>query len=230
MTRKLYYKDPYAKEFDAKVVKVNGNKVILDQTCFYPWGGGQIGDTGEISGIRVVDTQKTTKDLVEMNDGFKAKPVSDEVIHILEREPEFKEGDTIHGRIDWDRRYRIMKLHSAAHITYFIAVEVFGMTEIKGSYVDDKKDRFDFVYDGRLDPDKLQELEGKANEFIAKNVPIERFERDDQPGIWVWKAEGLPEMHCGGTHVKNTSEIGKVRVKRKNPGSGLERIETYLAE
>ena len=230
MTQKLYYKDPYIREFNAKVLKIVGNKVFLDQTCFYPWGGGQVGDTGEINGTRVTDTQKTVKDIVEMNDGFKEKPVSDEVIHVLEKESNFKVGDTVHGKIDWERRHKIMKLHSAAHITYFVAVEVFGMTEIKGSYVDDKKDRFDFVYEGRLDPEKLQEVEKKSNEIISKGLEIERFEEKDHPGIWVWKVEGLPEMHCGGTHVKNTKEIGKVRVKRKNPGAGLERIETYLAE
>lgn len=230
MTKKLYYQDPYLKEFDAKVLKVAGNKVFLDQTCFYPWGGGQVGDTGEIGGIRVADTQKTTKDKVEMNDGFKAKPVSDEVIHVLEKAPDFKVGDTVHGKIDWDRRYRIMKLHSAAHITYFIACEVFGVNEVKGSYVDHKKDRFDFVHEGRLDPEKLEEVGKKANEFIEKGLEIKRFENSENPGIWVWKVEGMPEMHCGGTHVKNTKEIGKVRVKRKNPGAGLERVETYLVE
>ncbi|OGI14945.1 hypothetical protein A3K63_02865 [Candidatus Micrarchaeota archaeon RBG_16_49_10] len=229
MTKKLYYEDAYMKEFDAKVLKVNGNKVILDQTCFYPWGGGQIGDTGEINGIKVVDTQKTTKGEIEMNDGFEAKPISDEVIHILEREPGFKVGDKIHGKIDWERRHRIMRLHSAAHITYYVAVDVFGLKEIKGSYVDDKKDRLDFVHAGRLDPEKLAETESKVNEVISKGLEIKRFENPNHKGIWVWKVEGLPEMHCGGTHPKSTGEIGKVRLKRQNPGAGLERIETYLA-
>ena len=165
-----------------------------------------------------------------MGDGFKAKPVSDEVIHILETEPNFKVGDTVHGKIDWERRYKIMKLHTAAHITYFVAVDILGVTEIKGSYVDNKKDRFDFVYDGRIEPEKIQEIAEKANEIIAKNQDIQRTEDSNNPGIWVWKTEGMPEMNCGGTHVKNTKEIGRIRCKRKNPGAGLERVETYLEE
>ena len=74
MTRKLYYEDVYMKEFDAKVIEINEKNVVLDQTCFYPRGGGQVGDTGEINGIRVVDTIKE----------------DDKIIHVLEKEPDFK--------------------------------------------------------------------------------------------------------------------------------------------
>jgi len=229
MTKKLYYKDPYIKEFDAKVLKIDGNKVILDQTCFYALGGGQVGDTGEINEIRVIDTQKTTGKVIVVNDGFKAeKPIGDEVIHILEKEPNFKVGETVHGKIDWDRRYKIMKLHSAAHITYYVALNVFGIKEIKGSYVDDKKDRMDFVFEGRLYPEKLKVVEEKVNEIISKNLEIKRFEDTKHKGLYVWKIENLPEMHCGGTHPNNTDEIVEISLKRKNPGKNLERIETYL--
>ena len=96
MTRKLYWEDPYQVEFDAVVLKIDGNRVILDKTCFFPKGGGQVGDIGEINGVKVVDTQK--------DETYTAT-------HILEKEPPFKVGDLVHGKIDWERRYKIMKLH-----------------------------------------------------------------------------------------------------------------------
>lgn len=233
MTRKLYYEDPYMKEFDAKVLEINENKVVLDKTCFYPFGGGQVGDTGEINGIKVINTEKEVERIirVEEKEGFKEeKPIGSKIIHILEREPDFKVGDVVHGKIDWNRRYRIMRLHSAAHFTYYVVREVFGELKIKGSYVDDKKDRLDFEHEGRLDPEKLKEAESRVNELLAKNLEIKRYKDSKNHELLCWKTESLPMMHCGGTHPKNTKEIGRVRLKRKNPGKGLERIETYLVE
>lgn len=221
------------KEFDGKVLEINGNKVVLDQTCFYPEGGGQRGDTGEINGIRVLDTQgeKDKIVVIESGDAFKSeKPLTSKIIHILEKEPDFKVGDTVHGKIDWDRRYRIMRLHSAAHFTYYAAVDVFKFTEVKGSYVDDKKYRLDFSYSERLNPEKLKQVEDRVNETLAKNLEIKRYNDPKNQELLCWEAEGFPMMHCGGTHVRNTKEIGKIRLKRQNPGKGLERIETYLVE
>lgn len=233
MTKKLYEKDPYMREFDTKVLEIDGNKVVLDQTCFYPEGGGQRGDTGEINEIRVMNTEKEVGKIirVEEKEGFKEeKPIGSKVIHILEREPDFKVGDTVHGKIDWERRFKIMRLHSAAHFTYYVVRKVFGDLRIKGSYVDDKKDRLDFEHEGRLDPEKIQEAEKRVNELLVKNLEIKRYNDAKNPELLCWETEGLPVMHCGGTHPKNTQEIGQVRLKRKNPGKGLERIETYLVE
>jgi len=233
MIKKLYEEDPYMKEFDARVLEIEGNKVVLDQTCFYPWGGGQVGDTGEINGIRVVDTQKVVEKVIvtDENQPFKSeKPIGSKVIHILEKEPTFKVGDIVHGKIDWERRYRIMRLHSAAHFTYYVALDVFKFTKVKGSYVDDKKDRLDFSYPRRLEPEKLREVEERVNKILAKNLEIKRYRDPKNPELLCWEVEGFPMMHCGGTHVRNTKEIGKVRLKRVNPGAGLERIETYLME
>lgn len=228
MTKKLFYEDPYMKEFDGKVMKINGNEVVLDQSVFYPEGGGQIGDTGEINGIKVVDTRKTIEK-IEIVEG-KEIPLGSKIIHILEKEPNFKVGDVVHGKIDWERRHKIMRLHSAAHFTYYVTLDVFGDLKIKGSKVDHKKDRLDFAFEGRLEPEKLKEVEDKVNEVLSKDLEIKTSSDSEESNIRYWDVEGFPRMPCGGTHPKNSREIGKIRLKRKNPGAGLERIETYLSE
>jgi Ser-tRNA(Ala) deacylase AlaX len=216
MTRKLYWEDPYQVEFDAVVLKIDGNRVILDKTCFFPKGGGQVGDIGEINGVKVVDTQKDE---------------TYTVTHILEKEPPFKVGDLVHGKIDWERRYKIMKLHSAAHIVYYLMQEVFGETckPSSSGLLDDKKDRSDYFFTDKLDLNKLKRVEEKANEIISKGYEIQTWSDEQDPNRRYWKIEIFPVMACGGTHPRNTREIGRIRLDRgKKPGSGRERIEISL--
>jgi len=215
-TRKLFWEDPYQKEFDAKVLEINGNQVVLDQTCFYAKGGGQVGDIGEINGIRVVDTIKDEEE---------------KIFHVLEKEPNFKAGDTIHGKIAWERRYSIMKLHSAAHIVYYFMVNVYGESckPLTSGIVDENKDRLDYSFEQPIDKEKLKIVEQKANEFIESGKEIKWWTDENDRRHWL--VEGIPDMFCGGTHVKNTNEIVKVIVKRgSKPGAGKERIETLLAD
>jgi Ser-tRNA(Ala) deacylase AlaX len=95
----LFWENQYQVEFDATITKIIGNSVVLDTTGFYPQGGGQVGDTGYLNGIRVVDTQPGEET---------------DIAHILEIKPFFSVGALVHGKIDWERRYKIMRLHSAA--------------------------------------------------------------------------------------------------------------------
>lgn len=212
----LYWEDPYMREFKAKVVKVEGNKVALDRSCFYPRGGGQVGDTGVIEKVKVVDTVKDEEGTIW---------------HVLETETPFQVGQEVSSVIDWDKRYRTMRLHSAAHIVYYKMLDIFG-SQCKppaSGIVDYLKDRSDYLFPEGIDREKLKQVEDLANRFIAENKPIKTW--TDEAGIRHWLSEGLPEMHCGGTHVKNTSEIGRIRVERgKKPGAGKERIEIILTE
>lgn len=109
-TLMLFREDLYMTEFTAIVSKTESNKAILNQTCFFPQGGGQVCDTGEINGMRVIDTQKDEN----LN-----------IIHILASESKFKIGNVVTGKIDWERRYNIMRLQSAAHIVYSVMRKVF---------------------------------------------------------------------------------------------------------
>jgi len=216
LTTLLFRVDPYVKEFDAHIVSSQGNTVILDRTCFFPQGGGQVGDTGEISGVKVVDARRT----------------NDEVVHILERESLFTAGQKVKGRIDWERRYRIMRLHSAAHLVFYAMREVFGgdCKPASSGLLDDKKDRSDYLFESPIDRAKLGEVEERVNRIIESSLPITHVAAIDDPERLLWRIEGYEPLACGGTHVKNTAEIGRVRVERgKKPGKGKERIEISLA-
>ena len=211
-TLKMFNEDPYLVSFKGTVVKVEDEKVELDQTAFYPEGGGQLGDTGVLGGVRVIDTQKD----------------NGTIQHILEAPPVFGVGDEVDCEVDWDRRYRIMKLHSAAHIMEHFLWQRIGKIERVGSRVDEKKDRADYVYEGRLPAEGLAEAKADANAFLSEGHEITISPDPDDPVIRIWRC-GPVEMPCGGTHVRNTSEIGAVKLKRKNPGKGVERVETSLA-
>ncbi len=211
-TVKLYDDDPYLTRFRAKVLGIEGNEVELDKTAFYPEGGGQAGDTGNIGDARVMDTQ--TKE--------------SKILHMLEAEPGFFAGGEVECKVDWERRYRIMRLHSAAHIMEHFLWKRLGHIDRLGSYVDDKKDRADYAYDGRLLTEELKKVEEDTNLFLAEGHEIMILQDSARPGIRIWRC-GPVEMLCGGTHVRNTDEIGAVRLKRKNPGRGVERVETSLA-
>jgi alanyl-tRNA synthetase len=212
-TVKLYDDNPYLNKFRAKVLNIDGNKVELDKTGFYPEGGGQAGDTGLIGGIKVVDTCKK----------------GDVILHIIEAAPSFSVGDELECIIDWDRRYRIMRLHSAAHIMEHFLWNRLGEIERLGSNVDDKKDRADYAYEGRLPAEELKLVEMATNDFLAEGHDIEILPDPERPSIRIWKCCDI-EMPCGGTHVRNTREIGPIKLKRKNPGRGVERVETSLRE
>jgi Ser-tRNA(Ala) deacylase AlaX len=208
-TIRLFDSNHYLAEFDAKVVMIDDLNVILDQTAFYALSGGQAGDTGMINDVKVTDTR--------ILDGTH--------VHVLDEAPSFGVGDTVHGVVDWDRRYRIMKIHSASHVMEHVFYKNFGVLERVGSNVDDKKDRSDYRTEDRLDPELLKKTEDEINAFLSEGHDI-RIEVDAD-GIRSW-ISGPYLDHCGGTHVRNTSEIGLIKLKRKNPGKGKERVETSL--
>ena len=208
-TIKLFDKDHYLKEFDAEILEVDGVNVILNQTAFYAQSGGQAGDRGTLNDTQVVDTQI----------------IDDKYVHIMQTESGFKVGDMVHGVLEWERRYNTMKIHSASHVMEHIFYKNFGVLERLGSSVDDKKDRSTYVSEDRLDPELLKKTEDEINEFLAEGYEI--VIEEDEKGIRSW-ISGPYHDHCGGTHVRNTSEIGLIKLKRKNPGSGKERVETSL--
>jgi alanyl-tRNA synthetase len=214
LTNLLYRQNPYMKEFDATIIRLEAYIVVLDRTYFFPQGGGQVGDTGDISTIRVINT------LME----------GEEVHHILETPPPFSTGQRVQGKIDWERRYRIMRLHSAAHLVYYAMREVFGKEckPASSGLLDDRKDRSDYLFDEPLDKEKLVKVEIRVNQLISKGLPI-THSFDESLGKILWKVEPFETMACGGTHVRNTSEIGRIQVKRgSKPGRGKERIELTL--
>lgn len=234
MTEWLFWKDPYQKEFDAKVISLNGNELVLDKTCFYPTGGGQICDTGEINGIKVLDVKKDDNDTVT---------------HFLESEANFKVGDNIRGKIDWDRRYNIMKLHTSAHIIDFILIKNYGNVMFTGSQIYPDRARMDFNIE-KLDDETVKNVEEKSNEIVNTNIDvisriISREEFETNPNLKrladvshyekyktfrVVEIKDIDVQLDGGTHVAKTGEIGKIKIiKRENKGKNNRRI-TIIVE
>jgi len=212
MTKKLYVENPYQQSFEATVEKVDGNKVWLDQTCFYPESGGQAGDMGTLNGQKVCDTRFDTEN---------------NIVHTMEGAPVFKTNDRIKGQIDWDRRYKIMRIHAASHIMEYFLFQVFGPLKLTGSHLNEKYDKSTYVSEDKLDSEKLTEVTEKANAFISQGLPIETWPDEKRPNFRHWKC-GEIKMPCGGTHPKNTREIGSIKLKRETGGSGREKVITSL--
>lgn len=225
LTTRTYYDDMYQKEFEATVIEIIGNNVVLSNTCFFPEGGGQVGDAGDINGIKVTNTFKEGVLIVRV--GNQEIPTGGKIIHVLETAPTFSVHDTVKGKIDWERRYKIMKLHSASHIMEYFLFQVFGELPRIGACVDDQKDRSDYQSKEKFDQERLLRVEKLMNEFIGANHLIRVFSSEENENIRVWESDCIT-MLCGGTHVRNTSEIGRITLRRNNRGAGRERVETYL--
>jgi len=209
MTEKLFCDDPYVRKFRANVIDVRGEKVILDRTAFFPFSGGQAGDTGRIGKCKVINTVYDGEEIVHITGGCA-----------------IRKGGEVECELDWNRRYAIMKLHSAAHIVYELFVSRAGKKKVIGSNISESKARLDFESGESVSP-LLPQLEADVNGFIADGHAIRTYEDKEKPGYRWWECEGM-KMGCGGAHVKNTHEIVKISLKRRNIGSGKERIEVTL--
>jgi misacylated tRNA(Ala) deacylase len=233
MTELLYLREGYLREFDATVTAVDGRAVSLDRTAFYPGGGGQPPDTGvlEWSGERshVAEVRR---------DG-------DTVWHALEG-PVPAAGGATRGRIDWARRYAIMRHHSALHVLVGVVYRLFGALVTGGAIYPDRA-RMDFSLED-LSKERVAAIEAGANRVISEDRPIrvrfvsrDEFERSDltrlanvslPPGVRdvrVVEIEGFDAQADGGTHVGRTGEIGRLVItKTENKGKTNRRLEIAL--
>jgi len=229
MTDLLYFRDHYLRECDAEVVDVMANKIELDKTVFYPEGGGQPCDTG-----------KLTLDGTQFNLTF-VKKESGKVLHHVDREG-LKKGDNVHCIIDWERRYKLMRFHTASHILSGIFSKEYG-AKITGNQIKLDECRVDFDLE-KFDREVIDSIIKKGNELVEQSLPVtikfmERSEVEANPSL-IKLAMGLPpniqtlRMICigdfdmqpdGGTHVANTSEIGKiVFLRAENKGKNNRRV------
>ena len=214
MTKKLFWDDPYLTACKAQVTSLEGNKIKIDQTIFYAFSGGQESDDGTIGGMKVVQAVKQ---------GDRENII--DIEYELEQEPPFRVGDEVEIKIDREKRLKLMKLHSAVHLAYFFITEKFGTMKILGSNITPEKSRVDFESAKPLT--ELNDVETKLNAFLAEHHPIVRTRDEKSPDLLWWQCAQW-KMPCGGTHPRNTSEIGKLRLKRVGKGAGKERVEIYL--
>ena len=221
----------YIKEFNAIVTKNKKDYICLDQTAFYPLGGGQPSDTGFLEW----DNKKTKiKEVIKKGDKIK---------HIIEGEiPPI--GTKVHATLDWDKRYNHMKMHTAQHIISGIVFDEYNKARTVGNQIHADYSRVDFNPINLTDKD-LKDIVNKFNTIIEQNLPIKIYEEErtilekrvDQQRcnldllpkfitkLRIVEIEGFDICPCAGTHVKNTNEIPKInKTKKESKGKDTDRI------
>ncbi len=234
MTDLLYQADSYLAEFDATVLACSDEEhaVLLDQTAFYPGGGGQPHDLGTLNGKLVVKVRKTRED----------------VLHVLEGELPAV-GMRVHGTIDWQRRYKLMRTHTAMHVLCGTVFRDYGAL-VTGGDMEPLKGRMDFEFE-RLQRDLVSVIEAAINQEVknAREVRVKILPREEAfqiPDLIRTKINLLPEgiqqvrtveivgldlQADGGTHVRNTSEVGRIRVADyKSKGASNKRIYVEVTD
>jgi alanyl-tRNA synthetase len=219
VTRRLYYADSYLSEFAATVVSVDGHRVYLDATSFYPTSGGQPHDTGELGGGRVVDV------------------VDEEsrIAHVLAAPPAFAPNVKVRGRVDWHRRFDHMQQHTGQHLISALFDEGFGHKTVSVHFGDDSS-TLDLDAE-TVGPDRVSEVERRANQAVIENRPVTvafedaakaaglRKPPDREGEIRVVTIDGLDRSACGGTHVRSTGEIGPVTIRHVEKYKRFSRVE-----
>ena len=237
MTKRLFWEDPYARRFEARVLEVRPKgkryEVRLDQTLFYPTAGGQPHDTGRLGEARVLDVYENEKH-------------GDEILHLTDRPLEV--GSVVEGEIDWARRYRHMQRHTAQHILSqaFLRAGKWNTVAVslKGPV---------FTIDFDLPPDEavVREAEALANWAVYANLPIRAFFVEEarvpllplrrlpkvRGTVRVVEIEDWDLAPCGGTHLRTTAEAGPIKIlgferfkkhtTRVYAAAGWEALEDY---
>ncbi|MEM3374493.1 MAG: alanyl-tRNA editing protein [Candidatus Woesearchaeota archaeon] len=227
----LFMDNSYLKEFDAIVEKANGKYIILNKTAFFPKSGGVDNDTGVIT--RKSDNKQFKVIFVGKFDGFISHEVDEEGL---------KEKDEVHCIIDWDRRYLLMRYHTAAHVLSGIFNKDYNL-KITGNQLTTEKGRIDFDME-TMDLNLIKEAFEKANSLIKKDLPIKiyyksREEAEKDPSLFklaigfphdikeirIVEIENFDAQADGGCHVKSLKEIGKiVFLEAVNKGKNNRRV------
>jgi alanyl-tRNA synthetase len=231
-TRTLYYEDPYITQFEAHVLRVAENKyVVLDQTAFYPEGGGQPADHGTLK------FNETQTDVIDV------QKIGNVIVHVV-KGPVPKEGDKVTGRIDWNRRISLMRHHTATHVIMGAARRILGEHVWQsGAQKEVETSRLDISHYQRLTTEEINKIEALANEAVMRTIPVEtsvkpRMEAEKTYGFRLYQGGAVPGKEirvvktgdwevqaCGGTHVKNTGEIGLIKILHtERIQDGVERI------
>ncbi len=232
-TEQLYYVDAYVKEFDAKVLKVINNQyVVLDRTYFYPEGGGQPADHGFLvfgdAKTEVVDVRK----------------VGRVILHKIEGAVKPKEGAVVKGVLDWEKRYTLMKAHTATHLVNGAARRVLGEHVWQhGTQKGVESTRLDISHYRRLTPEEIHKIETLANQAVLADLPVTtawmpRSQAEAQYGFRLYQGGAVPGKDirvvktgdwdveaCAGTHLKRTGEIVFLKiVYTERIQDGVERL------
>ena len=227
MAELLFREDAYLRSCEATVVAVHPEGVELDRTVFYPLGGGQAGDTGRMGPWNVLDTRKR----------------ENSVVHVLEPGATPQPRMQVKLELDWDRRYRLMRYHTALHLLGSVV-----KAPVTGGRIAEDKAHLDFD----IEREKLvkEAIESRLHELIAGAVEtraswITDAELDARPDlvktmsvapprgegrVRLLEIPGVDLQACGGTHVKNTGEIGRLAIARiRSEGKRNKRVTLVFA-
>ncbi len=234
MTELLYLTDAYVQNFEAVVTAVTDNGVILDKTAFYPGGGGQPNDVGTLAADD--QTWQVTK----------VKKAGGDVVHFVEGEPPAV-GTAVTGQLDWERRYQLMRTHTAMHILCGVVWRDYGAS-VTGGNMEPLKGRMDFEFE-TMRQELVAEIETAVNNEVeaARDTRVQILPREEAfqiPDLIRTKINLLPEgisevrtvelvgldlQADGGTHVANTKEVGRMRITDyKSKGKINKRIYVEL--
>jgi alanyl-tRNA synthetase len=219
VTQRLYYDDSYLAEFTAKVTAVEGKRVYLDRTAFYPTSGGQPHDLGELDGTKVVDV------------------VDEEhrIAHVLSAPPALTPGAEVACRVDWARRFDLMQQHTGQHLLSAVFEELFGHKTVSVHF-GDAYSTLDLDTES-LSTEGVVRAERRANDVVLENRLVTLDFEDAAHASGLRKAvertgtirtvtiPGIDKSACGGTHVRSTGEIGPVMIRRVEKHKKLSRIE-----
>jgi misacylated tRNA(Ala) deacylase len=232
-TELMYLRDAYLTEFDAVVVDVREGAVALDRTAFYPTGGGQPHDAGMLAGLDVVDVRKE----------------GDVVWHSVTGDLLASVGSTVHGVVEWSRRHQLMRTHTALHVLCGVIWNEWRVP-VTGGNMEPLSARMDFEFDP-LPEGFGQRVEQLVNDELAADRPIEvsflprstavmdedlirtkvSMIPESVPEIRVIDIVGLDKQADGGTHVRTTGEVGRIRVtKTESKGKANKRIRLEIID
>ncbi len=234
MTDGLYLTDAYLREFDARVVGTVADAVVLDRTAFYPEGGGQPADGGQLT---LGSGRSWTVTGVAKSSGG--------ILHRVEGPPPIV-GESVHGAIDWGRRYAHMRYHTCLHILSGVVYHRFG-SDITGGQIYPDRARMDLSIPN-FDRSVADLVVAEINRVVAQDFPIEvrfvpRDELERNPGLVRVDAQLVPEVEAlrvidihgfdaqadGGTHVRSTAEVGPVTLQKiENKGARNKRLYLTL--
>ncbi|MEM1646616.1 MAG: alanine--tRNA ligase [Ignisphaera sp.] len=236
-TQQLFHIDQYLRKFEAKILGIFNNYIILDKTAFYPEGGGQLGDKGYLRvggrSIKVVDTKK----------------IGNTVVHIVDSSEGLEVGTVVEGEIDWYTRYKRMRHHTATHILLGALRRVLGEHIWQaGAEKTEYKARLDITHYKMPLEEEITKIEELANKIIdsAINVEVHFLPRNEAekkygltlyqggvpmaPTIRVVEIPGWDAQACFGTHVRNTSEVGAIKIINvEKIADGVIRFEFVVA-
>ena len=213
MTFKQFWADPYQCELATRIATVDGDWVTVEATIFYAFSGGQESDSGTLGGLPVLEARK---------EGTERR-------YRLPADHGLQPGDAVDMAIDEPRRQALMRLHFAAELVLELVGERLPDCVKIGAHIAADKARIDFATATNV-TGELPALEARVAEIVAEDRPIESGFEDVATERRYWAVDGLARVPCGGTHLRRTGEVGGVRLRRRNPGRGKERIEIMLCD